>query len=73
MGLFPKPLILLDLRVDHRSCILLCRGGGFSSGSLVSLSFMVGGNQITDNILKIVGSSSLMHFAVWRWDFILDL
>jgi len=48
-------------------------GGGFSSGSLVSLSFMAGGNQITDNILEIVGSSSLMHFAVWSWDFLWDL
>jgi hypothetical protein len=47
--------------------------GGSSSGSLVSLSFMAGGNQITDNILEIVGSSSLMHFAVWSWDFLLDL
>jgi hypothetical protein len=73
LGLFPKSLILLDFRVDHHSCILLCRGGGFSSGSLISLSFMGGGNQITDNILEIVGSSSLMHFALWRWDFLLDL
>ncbi len=73
MGLYPKSLILLDFRVDHHSCILLCMSGGFSSGSLVSLSFMAGGNQITDNILEIVGSSSLMHFAVWSWDFLLDL
>jgi hypothetical protein len=33
---------------------------------------MGGGNKITDNILEIVGSSLLMHFAVWRWDFLLD-